>query len=145
MDALDAAIDKSHRALEAIIQGDPEPFVELYSDEDDATLANPWGPPRRGIKDIGAGLEAAAANYRDGEIVRFERVTENVTPELAYILEIERFRTTVIGNDEVTDVALRVTSIFRLEGDKWKLVHRHADPITTARGPEWIAQQQGPG
>ena len=29
--------------------------------------------------------------------------------------------------------ALRVTSVYRSEGDAWKLVHRHADPITTPR------------
>ena len=29
--------------------------------------------------------------------------------------------------------ALRVTNVFRLEGDAWKLVHRHADPITSPR------------
>jgi hypothetical protein len=28
----------------------------------------------------------------------------------------------------------------REEGD-WKVVHRHADPITTARGPETLTQR----
>jgi hypothetical protein len=30
-------------------------------------------------------------------------------------------------------LALRVTSLFRFERGVWKLVHRHADPITTPR------------
>jgi ketosteroid isomerase-like protein len=30
-------------------------------------------------------------------------------------------------------ITLRVTMIFRREGDTWRVVHRHADPITTPR------------
>jgi ketosteroid isomerase-like protein len=63
------------------------------------------------------------------------------TADLAYILEIERFEAKVGGSEEVTPVALRVTSIFRREGDTWKLVHRHADPITTLRAAESVIQR----
>jgi len=35
------------------------------------------------------------------------------------------------GREEQAAGALRVTMIFRLEEDEWKLVHRQADPLTT--------------
>jgi hypothetical protein len=44
---------------------------------------------------------------------------------------IERFEAKIAGSDELSPVALRVTSIFRVEDGSWKLLHRLADPITT--------------
>ncbi len=48
----DRAIEASHRALDEIARGDPSAFFELYSEGDDATLANPFGPPARGRSQI---------------------------------------------------------------------------------------------
>lgn len=56
-----------------------------------------------------------------------------MTADLGYTVEIERFEARVGESEAVTPVALRVTSIFRREDGAWKLVHRHADPITTGR------------
>jgi hypothetical protein len=36
-------------------------------------------------------LERAASNYRDGELTAFEEVARYETPELAYLVEVERF------------------------------------------------------
>lgn len=58
-----------------------------------------------------------------------------ITPELGYVMEIERYRAKIGGSDEPTPVELRVTSILRPESGIWKVVHRHADPITTPRPP----------
>ena len=85
-------------------------------------------------------MDRAAANYRDGEVTGFETLARLVTPELAYIVEVERIRGKIGGNPKLVDVALRATSVLRREEGVWKVVHRHADPITTARGPETLTQ-----
>jgi len=64
-----------------------------------------------------------------------------VAPELAFIVEIERFRTKIAGREDLSSVALRTTNIFRPEEVGWKIVHCHADPITSARPPESVIQQ----
>jgi ketosteroid isomerase-like protein len=35
------------------------------------------------------------------------------------------------GHREAMPFNLRVTEVFRREGDDWKLVHRHADPLAS--------------
>jgi ketosteroid isomerase-like protein len=139
---LGEVIDQDHLALEAFMRGDPGPKKRLYSRGDDATLANPFGPPALGWKAIERTLDAAAGTLREGESLRFERVSAFATDELAYTVEIERYSGVKLGGtDERVDHALRVTTIFRLEPDGWRIAHRHADPITTARGPESLLER----
>ena len=80
---LDALVERSHRALDAFFKGDSEPVKPLFSRRDDVTLANPFGPPRRGWSAVEEAMDRAAANYRDGEALGFEEVSRLVTPELA--------------------------------------------------------------
>src|SRR5437867_1443363 len=141
MDDLDAAIAQSHVALGEFAKGDPEPLKAAYSQREDVTLANPFGPPVRGWKNAAETMERAAMLYREGEVVGFDNVATYVTPDLAYIVEVERYRAKVGGGDEITPVVLRVTSIFRPEDGAWKIVHRHADPITTTRAAASVVQR----
>jgi ketosteroid isomerase-like protein len=141
VDDLDQVVEQYHLALGEIVKGNPEPLKMVYSHREDVTLANPFGPPVRGWEQAAATMERAASNYRDGEIVGFENVAKYVTPEFAYIVEVERYKAKVGGGEELAPIALRVTSIFRPEEGTWKVVHRHADPITTARPPESVIQQ----
>jgi ketosteroid isomerase-like protein len=102
------------------------------------TLGNPFGPFVRGRQKIVETTAGAAKRYRDGEIVGFELIAKHVTDDLACVVEVERFRAKVGGSDDVATIGLRVTSIFRPEDGTWKLVHRHADPITTPQATESI-------
>jgi ketosteroid isomerase-like protein len=122
-------IEQDHRASDAFHKGDPEPKKRLFSRRDDATLANPLGLTARGWSEVEKTMEYAASRYRDGEPIRFERISEYATADLAYMVELERSRTKVGGADEMAQVSLRVTTIFRREDGTWKIVHRHADPL----------------
>jgi ketosteroid isomerase-like protein len=136
----DQAIEESHLALAEFVKGDPEPLKGMYSHRDDVSLANPFGPPVRGWKQAAETMERAASNYRDGEALGFDSTAKFVTSDLACIVEVERYRTKVGGSADMTPVAIRVTSVFRPEDGVWKIVHRHADPITSARSAESVVQ-----
>jgi ketosteroid isomerase-like protein len=136
----DLPLEEYHRAGHEITNGNPEVYKTLYSHRDDVTLANPFGPPVRGWSEVSATLDRAAEKYRDGEVVGFENVATVVTPDLAYTVEVESYRARVGGGTELVPVSVRVTTTFRREDDVWKVVHRHADPITAPRPPESVIQ-----
>ena len=133
-------LEEYHRAGHEITNGNPEVYKTLYSRRDDVTLANPFGPPARGWSEVSATLDRAAENYRYGEVVGFENISTLIAPDLAYTVEIERYRARVGGGAEIVPVAVRVTTIFRNEDGAWKVTHRHADPITAPRPPESVLQ-----
>src|SRR5687767_2181182 len=135
---LSSAIEESHAALDAILKGNPNPYQALYSDADDVSLGNPFGPYVRGRQKVDSTIAAAASHYRDGEVTGVELIASYVSDDLACIVEVERGRARIGGGEELVQVALRVTSVFRLETGSWKLVHRHADPITTPRSAESV-------
>jgi hypothetical protein len=86
-------------------------------------------------------MERAASQLREGEKGGFEIVAKYITPELAYIVGLDRTKAKVGARQDITPFALRVTIIFRPEDGTWKQVHRHADPITTARPAESVLHQ----
>jgi ketosteroid isomerase-like protein len=142
VDDVDRLIERFQQALGEFVKGNPEPDKELFSRKDDVTLANPLGPPVRGGDEVSKTIEHAASTIRDGEIVGFETISKLMTDELAYVVWIERVEAKMGTNDEVTPFALRVTMIFRPEEDgAWKIVHRHADPITTPQPAESVVQE----
>jgi ketosteroid isomerase-like protein len=140
-DDVDDLIERFHQALDEFVKGNAEPCKELFSHREDVTLNNPFGPPARGWDEVAATMDRAASNLREGAMVAFEEVAKCVTPDLAYTVWLERQKAKVGARGEVTQFTLRVTMIFRPEDGTWKVVHRHADPIITARPAESVIQQ----
>ena len=142
LDDFDEVVELYYLALNEFLKGNPEPLKSFFSHRDDVTLANPLvGLPARGWERVAATLEHASSQFRDGENVGFETVAKSVTPEFAYVLLIERDKVKVGRSEDRTPSTLRVTMIFRPEEGTWKVVHRHADPITTPQPAESVIQE----
>ena len=131
--SLDSAIEASYKALFKIINGDPVGYQTLYAEDETPTLGNPFGPFAHGLQDVVERLSGAASNYEDGEVTGVEFIAKYVSDDLACVVEVENYRAKIGGSEEMASASLRVTSVFRLEQGNWKLVHRHADPITSPR------------
>ncbi len=138
---VDELIEQFHLAQGEYVKGNLEPMEKLFSHREDVTLANPLGPPARGWQQVEDALHRASAQIHDGEVLGAERISEVETADLAYIVEIERDRVKVGDADVFASSSLRVTSIFRREDGEWRLVHRHADPITAPRSVESVLER----
>ena len=143
-----AAVEDLHRVIEqcqlalpAFLKGKPEPNKMVFSHREDATLLNPLGSLAHGWEQVAETMERVASQVSGGEITSFEIVEKYVTPELAYVVWVERSKAKAGGRADVLPFDLRVTMIFRPEEGTWKVVHRHADSITTAQPIESVLQE----
>ena len=135
---LDEVVGQFHQTMNEFANGDPEPAKAIFSHGDDVSLANPWGPPVVGWERVSKALDSAASRFKDGRVTAVDGLTRHVTSNLAVFLDIEHWQGKLGGGDEISQFALRVTSVYRPEGDTWALVHRHADPVITPRPPDAV-------
>ena len=131
---LDQLIGRVRAATSAFIGGDMRRYFDLVDHADDFTLMGPFGgeTTRGSERDRIAELEAF---LRGGEAT-LEVVETYASGDLAVLVVVEHQHGEV-GDRPPQDWSLRVTLVFRAEGSRWRLVHRHADalvhPISFAR------------
>jgi ketosteroid isomerase-like protein len=135
---LEIVMEHYHQGLHELVNGNCDSLKPMWSDTEDVTLGNPFGPFVRGRENVISTMERATGHYKDGEVIAFESVAKHVTPDLAYVVEVERYKAKVGGGHDLVPVSLRVTTIFRPEDGSWKILHRHADPITTSQTAESV-------
>jgi ketosteroid isomerase-like protein len=140
VDDVDDLIEQYYRAQREFLRGNPEPVKDLFSHREDVTLANPYGPPVRGWDEVAKTIEHAASLRSDGTFLGWQIVAKYVTAELAYVVQIERAEAKIGAREEITPYAVRATMNFRPEDGEWKIVHGHADPITTPQPAESVIQ-----
>jgi ketosteroid isomerase-like protein len=126
-DSVQLLIKRSQESNAALMQGDIDRYSTLLSFASDFTFMSPFG----GQPTLGAPTSEAMQRmgkfFKDGNHNQ-ELVQAFGTQDMVVLAIIERSRVEV-GGLPSQDWALRVTLVYRREGNDWKLVHRHADPL----------------
>src|SRR4051794_37579457 len=120
-EALDAA-------QAAFVRGNAEPFKALYSHGDDVTILGAFGGFEQGWDLVGPRLDWASSQFRDG-VSSCKNISTHITQDLACLVDIETTEALLGDGHERVIQELRVTQVFRREGDDYRIVHRHADPL----------------
>lgn len=131
-------VRRSAEANGALLRGDIDSYRARITLTGDFTLMSPFGgTPTRDADMTDERWEAMGRFFRNGALKQ-ELVQAYGSPDMVVLAIIERGHGAVGGLPE-QDWPLRVTLVYRREGDEWHLAHRHADPLVSAISLEHAA------
>lgn len=132
-------VARMNEAADAYIRGNLDRYVSLFDHPDDYTLMVPYGGDTvHGFVHTAEGAAATREFFASGEAT-LEVQQSYVSGDLAVLVAIER-QHGVVGGLPDQDWSLRVTIVFRRVGDRWEIVHRHADPLVRQIPFQLLAQ-----
>jgi ketosteroid isomerase-like protein len=115
------------QAAQAYVSGDVTPLARLLAHNLDASFFGPGGGYVHGAAEVATRYERDVASFDKGSESSFEVLQMAASAGVAYWTGIQHATMNLKGKSEPVPMDLRVTEVFRMEGDGWKLVHRHAD------------------
>ena len=131
-------IERWSAAAQAYLDGDLRTYARLAGHTSDYTLIPPnGGDPRHGFDASDDAVEWTARTFRGGS-VDLEVFHCYVEGDLGVLVAVERQHGTV-GDLPSQEWSLRITLVFRREDARWRLLHRHADPLTRPIDPALFA------
>jgi ketosteroid isomerase-like protein len=137
-EAITELVRRSAEANTALMRGDVDEYRALVTHTDDYTLMSPFGgTPTRGAELTEERWQSIGRFFRNGTLEQ-EVVQAYGSADMVVLAIIERCRVEV-GGLPSQEWPLRVTLVYRREGDEWRLAHRHADPLATGISLEQAA------
>lgn len=124
-------MEQREAAAGAYVRGDAEPLGQMVARVSNASFFSPRGDYVTGADAVWSRYEEDAGAFDSGSDNRFEILDMGASDEIAYWVGLQRASAQLRGNPEPVEFNLRITEIFRREGDEWKLVHRHADQLAS--------------
>ncbi|RAK57414.1 nuclear transport factor 2 family protein [Phenylobacterium deserti] len=126
--AVEQLIARAERQAQLFNAGRMREWNALVGIGDGFTLMEPFGgATSHGFNPTEEKLAKLAKNFRNGT-ARLEIDQTYASKDMVVLVYVERNDGEVHGLPN-QDWSLRVTQVFQRQGDGWKLVHRHADPL----------------
>jgi hypothetical protein len=125
-------------AEEALIQGDLEPRLALWTRREPVSVLGAMGPCKYEWNEVERIFRWLADRFSDQEYRRYDFSYDvevvDVSGDMAYTAGFERFKAARNGGP-AEDVCVRVTHVYRREEGEWKIVHRHGDLAPADQSP----------
>lgn len=115
-----------HEAEVALVQGDVGPRLAMWSHRSPVSLFAGVGPSKKGWDELEPAFRAVASRLSDGRDVTYEIMEFDTSGDTAWTAGFLRFAVSMDGGP-ITPRTLRITHIYRREGDDWKVVHEHSN------------------
>lgn len=116
-------------ALNAMLQGDPQPIEKVWWHTDDVVYMGADGAYNAGWDQTYANWKAQAAIHIGGKATVSD-VRLSITGDMAMTNQI----VTATATDTVPAAKMRSTSVFRKKDGQWRMICHHVDPISALRG-----------
>jgi ketosteroid isomerase-like protein len=120
------AVRKLREAMTKVVTGDPSAIKALYSHEEDVTGFYDFCGCEKGWKAVSKRWDWAASQFHGGW-ASYENLSAGTSGDMGFTVDIETLHLAINGKPEPAERTNRVTHIFRMEDNEWRLVHRHAN------------------
>ncbi|HEY4192040.1 MAG TPA: NAD(P)H-dependent oxidoreductase [Mesorhizobium sp.] len=114
----------------AYSNGDAKPLDGIVANEGAATFFPPSGGTVSGAREVAKRYDGDAKSFSAGSLTKLEALQVQSSGNLAFWTGFQDFDGKIGG--EHAAMKLRITEVFRHDGETWRLIHRHADPLAKA-------------
>ena len=118
-------LERQRLALEAMFEGDPEPYMEMWSQRNPVSLFGAWGPCKTGWSELSKTFRWVGSRFGGGAMT-YDLEVAYAGDDLAYTVGYERGEVALDGGEKLP-MTIRVTHVYRREDGEWRLIHRHGD------------------
>lgn len=134
LEAFKAFMQQREAAACAYVNGDASPLGGLVAHHSPATFFPPRGGYMEGAEAVNSTYTRDATSFASGGDSTFEILHMDASDGIGYWVGFQRATAYLQGKSAPVPFNLRVTEVFRREGDDWKLIHRHADTLASTEG-----------
>jgi ketosteroid isomerase-like protein len=122
------------------VRNRPAALKALWSSRDDVSICGAFGGIVCGHDEVARRLDQASAAFADGTRTR-EEISVVRGDDLAHVVQVESISYQPPGGRDHVTLSLRASMAFRRERGRWRIFHRHADPLLDVALPQ---QDQSP-